>query len=67
MRRKRVVISGQSLFAGGIGNRLRECLPCVDLEIVGRREPDAMPQITAPRPSIVILMSPNLGSPNPAL
>ena len=50
-----VILSDQSLFAEGIASRLRQYLQLVELEVVDPRQPDAMAQVTAARPSVVIL------------
>ncbi len=50
-----VILSGRSLFAEGIASRLREHLQLAEFEIVDPRQPDAMAQIAAAQPSIVIL------------
>lgn len=55
VRTRVVVLSGQSLLAEGIASRLRQYLQLVEFEIVDPRQPDAVAQITAARPSIVIL------------
>jgi hypothetical protein len=50
-----VILSGHSLFAESVADRLREYLQQVELEIVDLRQPDAMTRVTAAGPSIVIL------------
>ncbi len=55
MQTRVVILSGHSLFAEGVANRLRQYLQQVELEIVDPRQPDVMLQVAAARPSIVIL------------
>lgn len=50
-----VILSGHSLFAEGIARRLRQYLQLVDLQILDPRRADVMTQISAVRPSILIL------------
>ncbi len=50
-----VILSSHLLFAESIANRLRQYLQQVALKIVDPRQPEAMAQIIAARPSIVIL------------
>lgn len=55
MQTRVVILSGHSLFAEGIARRLQEYLQLAKFEIVDPRHLDAMAQISAARPSIVIL------------
>jgi DNA-binding NarL/FixJ family response regulator len=55
MQTRVVILSAHSLFAEGIARRLQEYLQLAKLEIVDPRHLDAMAQISAARPSIVIL------------
>ena len=50
-----VILSGQSLFAEGVANGLRQYLQLAEIEIVDPRQPDAMAQIATAQPSAVIL------------
>jgi hypothetical protein len=55
MQPRTVILSGQSLFAEGLANLLRQYLLGAEIGIVDPRQPDAMAQIVAARPSAVIL------------
>ncbi len=55
MRRRIIILSGYSLFAEGVANRLQEYLQQAEFEIVDPKEPDAIAQITAAQPSVLIL------------
>ena len=55
VRMRVVILSSHSLFAEGIASRLRQHLQSVEFEIMDPRQPDAMAQIAATQPSIVIL------------
>ncbi len=55
MQRCVVILSGHSLFAEGVANRLRQYLEQVEITIVNPLQPDAMAQVAAARPSFVIL------------
>ena len=55
MRRRVVILSGHSLFAEGVASQLRQHSQELELEVVDIRQPDAMAQIIAVRPSAVIL------------
>jgi DNA-binding NarL/FixJ family response regulator len=50
-----VILSSHLLFAEGIASRLHQHLQQITHKIVDPRQPDAMAQIIAARPSIVIL------------
>jgi len=55
VRRRVVILSGHSLFAEGVASQLRQHSRELELEVVDIRQPDAMAQIIAARPSAVIL------------
>jgi len=55
MRRRVVILSGHSLFAEGVASQLRQHQQELELEVVDIRQPDALVQIIAARPSVVIL------------
>lgn len=55
MRTCVVILSGHSLFADGVASQLRRHVQELELEVVDVRQPDAMAQIIAARPSTVIL------------
>jgi DNA-binding NarL/FixJ family response regulator len=55
MQTRVVILSGQALFAEGIASRLRQYLQLEELEIVDAGQPDALAEIAAVRPSVVIL------------
>ncbi|MEW5958305.1 MAG: hypothetical protein AB1801_11305, partial [Chloroflexota bacterium] len=55
MRAYVVIVSTHSLFAEGVASRLRQYLEQTQFEIVNPRQPNAMTQITAAHPAIVIL------------
>ena len=57
MRRRVVILSGQSLFAEGVAHRLRQYLQGVEFEILDPRQPDVMARIAAFQPTTVILDS----------
>ena len=61
MRTCVVILSSYLLFAEGIVSRLRQYLCSADLEIVDPRQPDAIEQIVAAQPSVVILDSRDSG------
>ena len=50
-----VILSSQQLSAGAIANRLRQYLQRAELEVVDPRQTNAMAQIVASRPSVVVL------------
>ena len=50
-----IILSGHSLFAEGVANRLREYLKQVEIKVVNPQHPDAMTQIIAAQPSFVVL------------
>jgi DNA-binding NarL/FixJ family response regulator len=50
-----IILSGYSLFAEGVANRLREYLKQVEIKVINPQHPDAMPQIIAAQPSFVVL------------
>jgi hypothetical protein len=62
MRTRVVILSGYSLFAEGVVSRLRQYLRLADLEIVDPRQPDAIAQIAAAQPSVVIVDSTDSGA-----
>ncbi len=55
MRTCVVILSGHSLFAEGVASQLRQHVQELELAVVDVRQPDAMAQIIAARPSTVIL------------
>ncbi len=55
MRIRAVILSSHLLFAEGISKRLHQYLQQIELKIVNPQQPDAMAQIVAGRPAIVIL------------
>ena len=55
MRACVIILSGYSLFAEGVANRLREYLKQVEIKVVNPQQPDAITQITTTQPSFVIL------------
>ena len=62
MRTRIVVLSSYLLFAEGIVSRLRQYLRMADLEIVDPRQPDAIAQVVAAQPSVVILVDSDPGT-----
>jgi DNA-binding NarL/FixJ family response regulator len=50
-----VILSGHSLLAEGVASRLRQHLNQCTFRFIDPRQPDAMVQIAAARPSAVIL------------
>ncbi len=60
MRVRVVILSGQSLFAEGVANGLRQYLPGVEFEILDPRQPEVMAQTAAFQPTSVILDSTDL-------
>jgi len=55
VRRRVVILSGHSLFAEGVASQLRQHPQELELEVVDIRQPDALAQIIAARPSAVIM------------
>jgi DNA-binding NarL/FixJ family response regulator len=55
MRTRVVILSSYLLLAEGIASRLRQYLCMADLEIVDPRQSDAIAQIAAAQPSVIIL------------
>lgn len=54
-RRRIVILSGQSLFAEGIASRLKEYPHEVNVAVVDPEVPDCFAQISAHKPSVIIL------------
>ncbi len=61
VRTRVVILSGYSLFAEGVASRLRRYLQLVEFKILDPRQPDAMAQIAAAQPAVVILDSADTG------
>ena len=63
VRTRVVILSGYSLFAEGVANRLQQYLQLVEFEVLDPRRPDAIIQIAAVEPTVVILDSSDTGVP----
>jgi DNA-binding NarL/FixJ family response regulator len=50
-----IILSGQLLFAEGVANRIRQYLPGVEIAIINARQPDALVQVAAVQPAVVLL------------
>ncbi len=61
VRTRVIILSGYSLFAEGVASRLQQYLQLVEFEVLDPRQPDAMAQIAAARPAVVILDSADTG------
>ncbi len=49
-----VVLADHSIFMAGIASRLQECLNRLEVMVVDSRQPDAMAQVIAAQPSVLI-------------
>jgi hypothetical protein len=49
-----VILSGRSIFAEGVANRLRQNMDELEIKVVDSREPGALEGLVATRPSTVI-------------
>jgi len=61
MQTRVIILSGYSLFAEGVANRLQQYLQLVEFEVLDPRKPDAITQIAAAQPTVVILGSADTG------